>query len=130
MLYFLVYLFFEILVTYEFAKLFTPFGLFLEVLFSAIVGVIIIRDLNFSLFENMQRVLRREITEQEFISIGLFRFVGAILLIIPGVLTDIIGILFMFEFFAKWFARKIFISKSDYKDSDIIDVEIIEDKRI
>lgn len=130
MLYFLVYLFFEILVTYEFAKLFTPFGLFLEVLFSAIVGVIIIRDLNFSLFENMQRVLRREITEQEFISIGLFRFVGAILLIIPGVLTDIIGILFMFEFFAKWVARKIFISKSDYKDSDIIDVEIIEDKRI
>lgn len=130
MLYFLVYLFFEILVTYEFAKLFTPFGLFLEVLFSAIVGVIIIRDLNFSLFENMQRVLRREITEQEFISIGLFRFVGAIFLIIPGVLTDIIGILFMFEFFAKWVARKIFISKSDYKDSDIIDVEIIEDKRI
>jgi len=128
MLYFLVYLFFEILVTYEFAKLFTPFGLFLEVLFSAIVGVIIIRDLNFSLFENMQRVLKREITEQEFISIGLFRFVGAILLIIPGVLTDIIGILFMFEFFAKWV--KIFISKSDYKDSDIIDVEIIEDKRI
>lgn len=130
MLYFLVYLFFEILVTYEFAKLFTPFGLFLEVLFSAIVGVIIIRDLNFSLFENIQRVLRREITEQEFISIGLFRFVGAIFLIIPGVLTDIIGILFMFEFFAKWVARKIFISKSDYKDSDIIDVEIIEDKRI
>ena len=102
MLYFLIYLFFEILITYEFAKVFTPFGLFLEVLLSAIVGVIIIRDLNFALFENMQRVLKREITEQEFISIGLFRFVGAILLLIPGVLTDIIGVLLMFEFFSKW----------------------------
>lgn len=130
MLYFLIYLFFEILITYEFATIFTPFGLFLEVLFSAIVGIIIIKDLNFSLFENMQRVLKREITEQEFISIGLFRFVGAILLIIPGVLTDIIGVLLMFEFFAKWFARKIFISKESYKNNDIIEVEIIEEKKI
>ena len=130
MLYFLIYLFFEILITYEFATIFTPFGLFLEVLFSAIVGVIIIKDLNFALFENMQRVLKREITEQEFISIGLFRFVGAFFLIIPGVLTDIIGILLMFEFFAKWFARKFFISKSEYKDNDVIEVEIIEDKKI
>ena len=130
MLYFLAYLFFEILITYEFAAIFTPFGLFLEVLFSAIVGVIIIKDLNFSLFENMQRVLKREITQQEFLSIGLFRFVGSVLLIVPGVLTDAIGILLMFEFFAKWFARKIFISKNEYKDNDIIEVEIIEDKRI
>ena len=129
MLYFLAYLFFEILITYEFATIFTPFGLFLEVLFSAIVGFIIIRDLNFALFENMQRVLKREITEQEFISIGLFRFVGAILLIIPGVLTDIVGILLMFEFFAKWFAKKFFMSKENYKDNDIIEVEIIEEKR-
>jgi len=130
MLYFLIYLFFEILITYEFASFFTPFGLFLEVLLSAIVGVIIIKDLNFALFENMQRVLKREITQQEFLSIGLFRFVGSVFLIIPGVLTDIVGILLMFEFFAKWFARKIFISKGNYNDNDIIEVEIIEDKRI
>jgi len=130
MLYFLIYLFFEILITYEFGAIFTPFGLFLEVIFTAILGIVIIKDLNFSLFENIKRVLKKEINEQEFISIGLFRFVGATLLIIPGVLTDIIGILLMFEFFAKWFARKIFISKNEYKDNDIIEVEIIEDKRI
>ena len=129
MLYFLIYLFFEILITYEFGAIFTPFGLFLEVIFTAILGIVIIKDLNFSLLENIKRVLKKEINEQEFISIGLFRFVGATLLIIPGVLTDIIGILLMFEFFAKWFGRKTFISKNEYEDNDIIEVEIIEEKR-
>ena len=130
MLYFLVYLFFEILITYEFGAIFTPFGLFLEVIFTAILGIVIIKDLNFSLLENIKRVLKKEINEQEFISIGLFRFVGAFFLIIPGVLTDIIGILLMFEFFAKWFGRNIFISKNRYEDNDIVEVEIVEEKKI
>ena len=132
LIYFLLYLFLEITISYEFAKIFTPFGLFLEVLFSAAVGLYIIRTLHFSMSVEMQRVLRREISEEEFITMGLFKLIGGILLFIPGVFTDILGLLLMIEPIARFFAKKIFPSNtytnySAYNDSDIIDVEIIEE---
>ena len=65
LIYFLLYLFLEITISYEFAKIFTPFGLFLEVLFSAAVGLYIIRTLHFSMFVEIQRVLKREISEEK-----------------------------------------------------------------
>jgi UPF0716 family protein affecting phage T7 exclusion len=137
-IYFLVYLFLEILFSYEFARIFTPVGLFLEVLITAVAGVYIIQNLHLSLFENMQKVMRREITQEEFVSIGIFKLIGAFLLIIPGVFSDIVGLLFLFEPFARWIAKK-FLPSSQMRyhhtssdDEDIIDVEIveiIEDKR-
>ena len=128
-LYFLVYLFLEILFSYEFARIFTPFGLFLEVIFSAIVGFSIFRNLQFSLALDMQRVLKREVSEEEFMTMGLFRMIGAVFLIIPGVLTDILGILFLFEPSARMVAKKIFPPKPKDIYDDIIDVEIIEERK-
>jgi UPF0716 family protein affecting phage T7 exclusion len=129
-LYFLVYLFLEILFSYEFARIFTPFGLFLEVIFSTIVGFSIFRNLQFSMALDMQRVLKREVSEEEFMTMGLFRMIGAVFLIIPGVLTDILGILFLFEPFARMVAKKIFPPKPKYDIyDDIIDVEIIEERK-
>ena len=133
-IYFLVYLFLEIIFSYEFAKIFTPFGLFLEVIISAVAGIYIIRLLPFSLNESMMKVLKKEITQEEFLSIGLFKFIGALLLIIPGIFSDILGILFLFEPFAKWIAKKFlpreniytYTDNSNYND-EIIDVEIIEE---
>ena len=136
MIYFLVYLFIEIFVSYEFTKIFTPFGMFLEILASAVIGVMIIRTLNFSLAESMQKLAHQEITQEEFISIGMFKFVGAILLIIPGVFTDILGLLMQFEAFGSFVGRKILTPKETYThqkdpfEDDIIDVEIIEDKHV
>ena len=134
MIYFLVYMFVEIFVSYEFTKIFTPFGMFLEILASAVFGMMLLRTLNFALAENMQKVMRREITQEEFISIGMFKFVGAILLVVPGVFTDILGILMQFEVFGSFVAKKLITPKETYKqnpfESDIIDVEIIEDKNV
>ena len=136
-IYFIGYLFLEILFSYEFMKIFTPLGFFIEVLITAVIGVYILRDIHFSLSENMIRVLRREITQEEFISIGIFQFIGAVLLIIPGFFSDIVGALLLFEPFSIWVARK-FLPKddikykndfNDFKDDDIIDVEIIEEKK-
>ncbi len=132
-IYFLIYLFLEIMFSYEFAKIFTPFGFFLEVIISAVAGIYIIRLLPFSLNESMMKVLKKEITQEEFLSIGLFKFVGALLLIIPGVFSDILGILFLFEPFARWVARKFLPGKDIYtytnaqNEDEIIDVEIIEE---
>ncbi len=130
MIYFLVYLFIEIFVSYEFATIFTPFGLFLEIILSFLVGMFLLRFLNFSLVESMQKVSKREISQEEFISIGMFKFVGAILLIIPGVFTDIVGLLMQFDFVGKFVARRLLPSQktNNQHNDDIIDVEIIENK--
>jgi len=136
LIYFLGYLFLEIVFSYEFAKVFTPLGFFLEVLLSAGVGVYILNTLHLSLVEEMQRVMYREISSEEFLTTGLFRLIGAILLIIPGFFSDILGILFLFEPFATFVAKKFFVKKTfdtyeryedTNKDNDIIDVEIIEE---
>jgi len=133
MIYFLIYLFIEIFVTYEFTSIVSPFGTFLEILVSGFFGVFILRTLQFSLMDSMQKVLRREISQEEFISIGLFKLVGAFLLILPGVFSDILGILMQFDFFATFVARKFLpkreTPKSPFDEGDIIDVEIIEDKK-
>ncbi len=132
-IYFLLYLFLEIVFSYEFMKVFTPLGFFIETLISALAGVYIVKNIHFSLNEKMMKVLRREISEEEFISIGIFKFIGAILLIIPGFFSDILGVLFLFEPFARWIAKKFLPSKTVYThnkfydDDDIIDVEIIEE---
>ena len=132
-IYFLGYLFLEIVFSYEFMKIFTPLGFFIETLITAIIGVYIIKNIHFSLSENMVKVLRREISEEEFISIGIFKFIGVVLLIIPGFFSDILGALFLFEPFARWIARKFLPKENIYthkfydKDNDIIDVEIIEE---
>ena len=135
MIYFLIYLFLEIFFSYEFMRIFTPLGFFFEVLATAIYGVIAIRNLQFSMIETFQKVLYRQIDSDEFVSIGLFKFVGAVLIFIPGFFSDILGFLLMYEPFAIWFARKFLKPKNrdvyyGKKDSDdVIDVEIIEDKR-
>jgi len=132
MIYFLAYLFIEIFVSYEFTKILTPFGMFLEVILSAIWGIVLIKNLNFTLRDSMIKVMHREISQEEFISIGMFKFIGAILLIIPGVFTDILGILMQFDEFGAFIARKFLPKKDIQKDpfeDDIIDVEIIEDKK-
>ena len=133
LVYFLLYMFLEILFSYEFAAVFTPLGLFLEIIFTAFVGVYIIQTLPLSMQEGMQKVMNRRIDEQEFISIGLFKFIGAILLIVPGVFTDILGVLMLIEPFARWIVHK-FLPKREFeyknhtnKDEDIIDVEIVEE---
>jgi len=134
LIYFLVYLFLEILFSYEFAKIFTPLGFFIEVLVTALIGVYIIRTLPFSINESMVKVFKREITEEEFLSIGIFKFIGAILLFIPGFFSDILGALFLFEPFARWIAKKFLPQQNNFytytnTDDNIIDVEIIEERK-
>jgi len=135
LIYFLGYLFLEIVFSYEFMKVFTPFGFFLEIIISAVAGIYIIKNLDFSLRDNLIKLMHRELTEEEFISVGLFKLIGAFLLIVPGFFSDVVGILFLFEPFARFIAKKLFpntyvyTTHNNFNDEDIIDVEIIEEKK-
>ena len=75
---------------------------------------------------------------EEFQRLNLFTLIGAILLIVPGFLTDIVGILLQFSAFTSMIVNRYNVKSGKCntsfedeninikRDSDVIDVEIIE----
>ncbi len=128
MVYFLIYLFLEITVTLNIAREIGAFATFLEVVISAIVGFIIIANLGNSLSEGFRALVEKRITEEEFTKLNIFMLIGAILLILPGFLSDTVGILFQFPYVALMITKRFYRFKKDEKRSDdVIDVEVIDD---
>ena len=129
MIYFLLYLFIEIYVSVKIASAIGPLWTFLEVVGTAIYGVWIISNMHIQMSATMQALANGEISIEEFESMNLYVLIGAILLIIPGFFTDILGLLLQFGVFSKFIARKIFkLKPKRMEDDDVIDVEIIEHK--
>lgn len=136
MRYFLVYLFLEIFVSVNISSQIGAFATFLEVVFSAIVGFILIANFRVTFFESIMALQRRTISMEEFQKLNAFTLLGAILLIIPGFLSDIMGVFLQFSFFATLFAKKILHVKEPKNfqyhnkredDDEIIDVEVIDE---
>ena len=136
MVYFIIYLFLEVIVSVNLSSYLGGLLTFFEILFSAFIGIMILANFRNTLMENMQAVSYNRIDLQEFQNLNLFTIFGAILLIIPGFLTDIIGILLQFSVFTSMLVNRYNVKsnscKTDsknntQKDSDVIDVEIISD---
>jgi UPF0716 protein FxsA len=136
MLYFLAYLFFEVIISVNISSYIGGFATFLEILLSALIGISILINFRKTLVENMTAVSYNCIDLQQFQRLNLFTLFGAILLIIPGFLTDIIGVLMQFSVFTSMLVNRYNVKSGtcntqDYKqdnlkkDSDVIDVEII-----
>ncbi len=132
MLYFLVYLFFEVLISVNISSAIGGLATFLEILASAFIGIAILMNFRNTVFENMKAVSYNCIDLQEFQRLNIFTFLGAILLIVPGFLTDIIGALLQFSVITSMIVNRYNVksdnSKTDFKKdtNDVIDVEIIE----
>ena len=113
---------------------------FIEIILSAVIGIFLLQNFKFALMENFISVAQGQISQKDFMRLNISMALGAVLLIVPGFLTDIIGILLQFEFFGLLIAKKILKKKdNDFKkqnsfkytnkgDDDVIDVEIIDDK--
>ena len=127
MLYFLLYLFVETFVSVQIASAIGPFWTFVEIIASAVYGIWIIKNMRIQMLATMQSLANGEITIEEFENMNLATVIGALLLIIPGFFTDILGILLQFGVFSTFIAKKILKLKSKKReDEDVIDVEIIE----
>ena len=128
--FFLLYLFIEVLISVQFATYLGGLLTFLEIVISAIVGFFLLTNFRYTLGENVKSLMSKEITIEEFQKLSLFSALGAILLIIPGFFSDIIGILLQFGSFGTIFARRVLNLKNKTnhkkKDIDAIDVEIID----
>ena len=91
------------------------------IFFTAIVGIFFARLEGFrSLRSGFQQIVKNEIPIYEIISGAALAF-AALLLIIPGFLTDIIGFLLIIPF-----TRKIFIKNISQKYKNKIDKNIVE----
>jgi UPF0716 protein FxsA len=94
----------------------------LLILLTAFVGLIYVRYEGFNTLKSaISQLVKNEIPMFEIMS-GAALVVGAFLLILPGFLTDILGLLFVIPITRKIFFKKI---TSNYKDSKkkIIDGE-------
>ncbi len=134
MIYFLVYLFLEVVISVNIASSIGGLSTFFEIIFSALVGISILMRFRETLSENMRQVSMNRIDLQQFQKLNLFTLIGAVLLIVPGFFTDIMGILMQFTVITSMFVNR-YASKSniqtpttqDKKDENVIDVEIISD---
>ena len=134
MLYILLYLFLETIVSVNIASAIGGLATFFEIVSSAFVGVLILANFRNTFFENLKAVSYARIDLEEFQRFNLFSVIGAILLILPGFLTDIIGILLQFGTVTSMLVNRYGVKSREQKSEDqfykecddVIDVEIIE----
>lgn len=135
MLYFVIYLFLEVLVSTEISSYIGGLATFFEIIGSAMIGIAILMNFRTTFMQNLQAVSMQRIDLKEFQKLNLFTIIGAILLILPGFLTDIIGILLQFSVITSMFVNQYNVKSTNYKtqddfkkkDDDVIDVEVISD---
>jgi len=136
MIYFLVYLLLEVLISVNISSQIGGLATFFEIIASAFLGISILINFRKTLVENMTAVSYNCIDLEQFQRLNLFTLFGAILLIVPGFLTDILGILLQFSAVTSMIVNRYNVKsgncKSSFteqtnikKDSDVIDVEII-----
>ncbi len=136
MIYFLVYLLLEVLISVNISSSIGGLATFFEIVASALVGIAILVNFRKTLVENMSAVSYNCIDLEQFQKLNLFTLFGAILLIVPGFLTDILGVLLQFSVFTSMIVNRYNVKSGKCnssfseqnnlkKDSDVIDVEII-----
>jgi 2-isopropylmalate synthase/UPF0716 protein FxsA len=142
------------MVSSSFASQIGGLNTFFEIIVSAIIGIYLLQNFKFSLQESIQKAQTGQITQEEFVKTNVGRAIGAVLLIIPGFFTDIVGIALQFGFLTILFS-KIFkfkkkednythqssyhythtsfnntsYNKKENSNEEIIDVEVVDDDK-
>ena len=142
MKYFVLYLFLEVLISVNISSAIGGLVTFFEIILTAAIGISLLMNFRETLLQNITAVSYNAIDLKEFQRLNLFTIIGAILLIIPGFLTDTIGGLMQFSVFTSMLVTRYNVNAGNYeapkrekehiqknikKDSDVIDVEIISD---
>ncbi len=133
MIYFLIYLFLEVIITVEVASKIGGLMMFTEIMVSALIGIAILFNFRTTLLSNVMELKERRISANGFYKRNLFSLLGAILLILPGIFTDAIAILIHVSLLGSLIVSR-FMPKyptinqpHQPKDDNVIDAEIISD---
>ncbi len=133
MIYFLIYLFLEVIITVEVASKIGGLMMFTEIIVSAMIGIAILFNFRTTLLSNVMELKERRISANGFYKRNLLSLLGAILLILPGIFTDAIAILIHISLLGSLIVSR-FMPKypttnqpHQPKDDNVIDAEIISD---
>jgi len=99
---------------------------------SFMLGMALLQKSQQTMMGNMQAMKQGKIDMRKFQNAGMSYFVGAILLIVPGVFSDFLGLLALAYTFYLQFVAKITPehTNNNFKsqgDDNVIDVEIIDE---
>jgi 2-isopropylmalate synthase/UPF0716 protein FxsA len=147
MIYVILYIFLETIITIEVGSILGGGFTFLEFIVTFLVGLFILKNFQYGIMDTLMSLYQKEITSKDMISITVLSLVGAILLMIPGIFSDILGLLLQLEFFAIFVAEQVikraknvsvnsnFRTTDNFRNnninkSEIIDVEVMEEKYI
>lgn len=133
MIYFLIYLFLEVIITVEVASKIGGLMMFTEIMVSALIGIAILFNFRTTLLANVMELKERRISANGFYKRNLLSLLGAILLIMPGIFTDAIAVLIHISLLGSLILSR-FMPKypeqnqsNQPKDDNVIDAEIISD---
>ncbi len=98
---------------------------------TAVVGMILLQNSPHAIMGQMQSVQRGKLNLQKFQDASMAYFIGSILLIIPGVFSDFLGLFALAYTLYLQFIAKITPEQTNFKtnkgDDNVIDVEIIDE---
>ena len=132
----LFFLLLELMVTISLAGKFGVLNTFFEIVLSGLLGVVILMNFKKVFMESLVAVMNLQVSLKQIIAGNFLALVGAVLLIIPGFLTDFIGLLLQIGYIKNIFVTRMKAPQKQEKnythkgDNDVIDVEIIEHNAI
>ena len=140
MLYFLVYIFLEVIISVNISSAIGGLVTFLEIIISGFIGVSLLINFKSNFRENLNAVSYDCMNLKQFQNLNLFTFIGAIFMVLPGFFTDILGALMQFSIFTTMLVNSYNVkfakcntnfdtnqTNNVKKESNVIDVEIIND---
>jgi len=129
LIYFLIYLFLEVVISVNLFSALDGVGAFVEIILSGILGIVLLANTHNTMTESLNSLVTHRISHQTFTQVNTLNFIGALLLIIPGILTDTIGVLLQFSVITSLIVARLKTPKpppNNHQEQDVIDVEIIE----
>jgi UPF0716 protein FxsA len=101
------------------------------IVLTMIIGAQLLRLSPFAVMGNFDALSRGKLSLEGFHSVSSAYFIGAIFLIIPGVLSDILGVLALLYTLYLQFVVKITPEQHNFKskkgEDDVIDVEVFDE---
>ena len=126
---FFIYLFLEVLLSVQVAGILGGLGVFAEIMLSGFMGLALLLNVKTTMVESLKAMSNNCITMKEFQELNIFAILGAVLLILPGILSDIIGILMQFSVFTALIVSRFNKTNGECKptqgEDNVIDAEII-----
>ena len=95
------------------------------------VGTALLKNSHYAIFGSIDAVSRGKLDLQSFQNASMAYMMGALLLIIPGILSDVLGVLLLLYTVYLRFVAKVTPEKTNFNhkgDDDVIDVEVIDER--